>query len=162
MSYSSFFLIGMPGSGKTTFGKQLAAELELPFFDLDVEIEKEIGKKITEIFKDQGESVFREIESEKLIETIASNDKFILATGGGTPCFGNNLEKMDEHGLTIYLNTSIEEIKNRLANDQTRPLLQKQSIESLFKEREVCYSKATSHVTSYNELSELIRNSIQK
>ena len=84
------YLIGLPGSGKTTMGKQLASILEIPFFDLDAEIENQAGKSIPELFKEEGEDFFREKER-SCLRSFLNRDNFILATGGGTPCFFDNL-----------------------------------------------------------------------
>ncbi len=81
------FLIGLAGSGKTTLGKQLASELDLPFADLDWEIETKENKSVREIFTQQGEDHFRKVESELLREWAGSQKDFVMATGGGAPCF---------------------------------------------------------------------------
>ena len=110
------FLIGLPGSGKTTIGKLIADELAIPFIDLDDEIEATSAKSIREIFSNDGESVFRQLEADALQNTILNNVSFLLATGGGAPCFHNGITIMNQIGITIFLNPSLEIIADRLTN----------------------------------------------
>jgi len=117
------YLIGLPGSGKTTLGKQLASILEIPFFDLDAEIEKQEGISIPELFEREGEELFREKER-SCIQDFLNRKDFILATGGGTPCFFDNLDQMLEFGIVVFLNPSLDEILRRLDPEElkSRPL----------------------------------------
>ncbi len=129
------FLFGMPGSGKTTLGKKLSNQLDLPFFDLDDIIVKSSGKSINQIFKESGEETFREIETSNLIKFLETHDRFILATGGGTPCYNNNLSILVKNGISIYLNVSLNELFNRLKSKIAhRPLLKDKSEEELLAE----------------------------
>ncbi|MEQ9405455.1 MAG: shikimate kinase [Cyclobacteriaceae bacterium] len=155
MSTHRFFLIGLPGSGKTTLGKKLAKKRELSFIDLDEEIERAIGKSIPEIFSDDGEDKFRLIESNCLKEIIYDKENFVLATGGGTPCFFNNMQLMNESGVTVYINTPVAEIRKRLENDSSRPLMKIHSIEELHKLREVWYKKAHRTIQHKNQITEI-------
>jgi shikimate kinase len=118
------YLVGMPGSGKTTFGKQLAANIGLPFIDLDAEIEKAEKKKIPEIFSTHGEAYFRRVESALLHQWANSKKEFIMATGGGAPCFHSGMELINRTGVSIFLDVSINEIMARLQNNTDRPMLQ--------------------------------------
>ena len=117
-------LVGMPGSGKSTFGRQIAKQLNFSFIDLDQLIEKETGKKIRDIFTLEGEGKFREFETFFLEKTLASEDGLVLSTGGGTPCFNDNMEVINQKGVSVYLDVSLEEINKRLLRDQTgkRPM----------------------------------------
>ena len=117
------YLIGLPGSGKTTLGKQLASILEIPFFDLDAEIERQTGKSIPTLFEEEGEDYFREKER-SCLQAFLNRQDFILATGGGTPCFFDNLDQMLEFGIVVFLNPSMDEILSRLDAEEmkTRPL----------------------------------------
>lgn len=125
------FLIGFMGSGKTTFGKFLAKKSEMDFLDLDEYIENKYGKKITELFAEFGEDGFRKIERKCLHEIPASENCFI-ATGGGTPCFFDNMEYMNSAGDTVYLRTSVQELFERLVLSETkRPLIDGKSPEEL-------------------------------
>jgi shikimate kinase len=118
------FLIGFMGSGKTHWGKLLGEKLQLPFFDLDTVITEKEGKTISEIFADKGEEFFRYREKEVLEEVVKENTHFILSSGGGTPCFFNNISFMKKNGTVVWLNTSVEILKKRLLNERmTRPLI---------------------------------------
>jgi shikimate kinase len=127
------FLIGMPGSGKTTTGKLLAEKLKLPFVDLDVEIEKSEGQLINQIFEKRKENYFREVESAMLKKFCSSSENFVMSTGGGAPCFHDNMKKMNDSGKTIFLDVPAKEIANRLerTNLIERPLFAKLSVERL-------------------------------
>ena|ERR1700722_10087951 len=118
------FLIGFMGSGKTHWGKLLSESLQLPFFDLDTVIAKTEQKNISQIFAEFGEEFFRYKEKETLEEIVSDHDKFILSCGGGTPCFFNNIEFMKDNGKVIWLNTSIDILRERLFKERaTRPLI---------------------------------------
>jgi len=145
------YLVGMPGSGKTTFGKKLADRLMLTFVDLDHEIEKFVNKSIPEIFVDHGENFFRETESRLLAEWAASNTNFVMATGGGAPCFFYGMDVINNSGLSIFLDVPIAELMARVASQSNRPLLDANSEErektliKLLETRLSCYKKA--HIT---------------
>ena len=115
----------MPGSGKTTLGKQLATHLKLPFIDLDDEIVKAAGKSIKEVFEQEGEDYFRKLESKLLKKNIDTHPNFVMATGGGTPCFFDNMDVMKKAGVVVFLNTSLQTIQARLAGQEItkRPLM---------------------------------------
>ena len=127
------FLIGLPGSGKTTLGKQLAEKLNLPFVDLDLEIEKKEGKTVQEIFAQKKENYFREMESKILKDFCLSESDIVIATGGGAPCFFDNMMVMNQSGKTIFLDVPASEIARRLqeTNLTERPLFSKLSSEQL-------------------------------
>lgn len=118
------FLIGMPGSGKTTIGNTLADMFGFKFHDLDRIIVNKAGLEINEIFSEYGEEHFREIERSLLTEKIESNEDFIMATGGGTPCYYNTMDLLKRKGTVVYLDVPIDELTNRLYQHPTdRPLL---------------------------------------
>ena len=119
------YIIGLPGCGKTFLSEKLAARLSVSFFDLDCLIIKYTGKDINSIFKEDGETYFRKIEAQLLRETTLNNDDFILSTGGGAPCFHQNISFINEHGLSIYLNVPVSVIAGRLLKKgiDDRPLL---------------------------------------
>ena len=119
------FIIGLPGSGKSTLGKKLSEHLGLPFLDLDELIEQQANQPIREIFAQQGEEVFRKIEQRALHQVIAQHDAFVLATGGGAPCFFDNLDVMNQAGTTLFLDVPVPTIIQRMHGDQIsdRPLL---------------------------------------
>ncbi|NEM96087.1 shikimate kinase [Pontibacter burrus] len=119
------FLIGMMGSGKTTLGKELAAELNYSFVDLDAFIEEKEGRTIAEIFAQQGQQGFRELEHKALQTIVANYSQAVVATGGGAPCFFNNIQLMNQAGETIFLDVPIKMLVQRLSQSDlsTRPLL---------------------------------------
>jgi shikimate kinase len=118
------FLIGFMGSGKTHWGKQLAQQLDMPFYDLDDVISTKEKKSVSQIFAESGEEAFRVKEREALESLIDENKKMVLSCGGGTPCFFNNIEKMKKYGVVVWLNTHVEVLVMRLKNEKaSRPLI---------------------------------------
>ncbi|MDG1428725.1 MAG: shikimate kinase [Crocinitomicaceae bacterium] len=116
-------LIGFMGAGKTSLGKKIANRMGIPFIDSDHEIEAHYNKSIGDIFTEKGESYFRTIETE-YIEALDLRDDFVLATGGGMPCFGKNMELLNSIGTTFYLERSPKELAHRLYHSKTsRPLI---------------------------------------
>ncbi|GAA4327435.1 shikimate kinase [Flaviaesturariibacter amylovorans] len=112
------------GCGKTHWGRKLAPALDLPFIDLDQKIEEHAGKPINAIFHEEGEEHFRQIEKEILHLLTESHEHFVMATGGGTPCFYKNIDYMKEKGLTVWINCSLDCLYQRLLNDKEhRPLV---------------------------------------
>lgn len=144
------FLIGFMGSGKTYWGKQLSEKLQLPFFDLDSVIEEKEEKEITEIFSETGEEHFRLLEKDVLYLLTESHDSFVMATGGGTPCFFNNIDYMKRRGTTVWINCSVECLHSRLAKEkEKRPLIStipdeelKNFIIKKFSDRKIFYQQA--------------------
>lgn len=120
---TNIYMLGMPSSGKSTLGRQLARELNYEFVDLDRKIELAEGKRISEIFNLEGEEYFRKIETEHL-KKIESNSKLVVATGGGTPIMGNNMEFIKENGISIFLDVKPDKLKERMKNSKrnNRPL----------------------------------------
>ena len=125
------FLIGYMGAGKTTLGKALARLMNLSYIDTDQYIEKRYHKKISEIFAAQGEERFRDIER-RIINEISEFENIIVSTGGGLPCFNDNMAVMNSFGTTVYLETSIKELAARLeVSKSVRPVLINRSGEKL-------------------------------
>lgn len=117
------FLTGFMGSGKTTTGRLLADKLQYDFADLDLLIEEHEGMAITEIFARRGEDYFRKVEAE-LLENLFDQEKLVVACGGGTACFHDNMKKMKSAGITIYLKLSPALLAGRLENKlSSRPLV---------------------------------------
>lgn len=142
------FLIGMMGTGKTTVGKVLAQELNYHFFDTDVLIEQVTKQTISQIFLTEGESVFREVESQVLGE-LCSYKKVAIATGGGIILKRENWSYLHQ-GLIIWLDVSVELLIERLAEDTTRPLLSetdlREKLTSLLEQRRSLYAQADIHI----------------
>ena len=148
---TSIFLLGLPGSGKSTLGKSLAEKLGYSFFDLDKEIATREGKSIPDFISFQGEGNFRIREKEVLHEICSSESKFVLATGGGTPCFHFNMDFMNNHGASIYLDVSPGDLALRIMDQglEKRPLLKSydqmdliQELRDLKEKRAPFYSEA--------------------
>lgn len=119
------FLIGLMGSGKSVLGKKISQSIKLPFIDLDAAIEQEEGVSVSRLFATKGKDYFRKIEAEHLRKQSEAKE-FIMATGGGTPCFHDNMDFINAAGISVFLDTPIPEIVKRLTGPQkeSRPLLE--------------------------------------
>ncbi len=145
------FLIGFMGCGKTHYGKELSLKLKIPFFDLDQKIEEQEEKKIADIFGDEGEEYFRLLEKDVLHMLTESHETFVMACGGGTPCFYNNIDYINKKGTSIWINCSIDCLYERLVKEKDeRPLLKDISNDELrsyiikkFGDRKIFYQQAT-------------------
>ncbi|HSP83833.1 MAG TPA: shikimate kinase [Gillisia sp.] len=134
------FLTGYMGSGKSYIGKILARELSIPFIDLDDQIVKLQGKEIPDIFREKGEIFFRKLETEVLKDILENKNSLVVALGGGTPCYGNNLDliKNDTQSRIIYLKASVNFLTERLfAEKDSRPVIshldQKEDLEDFIR-----------------------------
>ncbi len=149
MKFDKVFLIGFMGCGKSTFGKKLAKQLNWDFVDLDDYIEEQEGTSIPEIFASKGEAHFRSLES-KAVDSASKWKKTIISTGGGTPCFNNNITAINNIGLSVYIELSPEVLKSRLEGEKSkRPLIADLSdgellgfIENKLNERSGYYTKS--------------------
>jgi shikimate kinase len=138
------------GSGKTAIGKRLAEKLNLQFIDMDVFIENRFHKSVSAIFEEKGEAAFRKIERTILLEIIEF-ENIVISTGGGTPCFFDNMDLMNRAGITIYLKMSGDELAKRLqTGKQKRPLIKDKNSEEMktyiaenLVKREQFYNRAT-------------------
>lgn len=144
------FLIGYMGSGKTTIGKVVAKSMGLGFVDMDTHIENREHKSVSQIFTELGEEKFRELEK-KCLHEVSEYDEVVISTGGGAPCYFDNMEVINRQGISIYLNLSAENLAERLrkTNLQKRPILAQYKGKDLEKfigdtleKREVFYGKA--------------------
>ena len=142
-------LIGYMGAGKTTIGRQLAMTLGLQFYDLDWYIEMRYHKKVSEIFAEEGEGHFRDLER-RMLHEVAEFEDVVISCGGGTPCFFDNMEYMNQQAETIYLKIEPEVLAMHLKMGRTvRPLILGKSEDELLQyikesltEREPYYKKA--------------------
>jgi len=163
------YIIGFMGSGKTTAGKKLASLLGWSFIDLDNKVEEHTGKTIPEIFLQNGEAFFRTTET-GLLKELRSQTNSVISTGGGTPCFGDNMDYMLKTGLTVYLKMTPDQLKYRLSESKgERPLIKDLDqdklqcfIEEKLAEREKCYSKSKIIVEGYdldiNQLHSIVKS----
>ncbi len=153
------FLIGYMGAGKTTIGEQLAERLGYKFLDMDHVIEEKMQQSVSQIFSEKGEEEFRRLERECL-DKISTEQNVVVATGGGAPCFYDNMERMNAYGLTVYLCLSPEQLQERLelSHKNKRPLLAQREGKELLdfirqnlSEREPFYRKAALVVSGTDE-----------
>ncbi|MDR1601199.1 MAG: shikimate kinase [Tannerella sp.] len=143
------FFIGYMGAGKTTTGKEFSAQTGLSFIDLDVFIENRYHKSIRQLFEEKGEAAFRETE-QKALHEVADIENIVISTGGGTPCFFDNMAFMNAKGTTVYLKVSVDELVRRVElNRNARPILKnlsedelKQFISKTLAERSYFYEQA--------------------
>lgn len=120
---SRIFLIGFMGCGKTTLGRKLATRLGYTFYDLDHLLEEQAGMSVAEYFSSFGETAFRLAESE-ILKNTAYGEKAVISTGGGLPCFFDNMDWMKAHGTTLYIKLSPKTLSSRLEHGkEARPLL---------------------------------------
>lgn len=120
----NIYLIGFMGCGKSTVGKELARKLNMKFTDLDVQIEAALKKTVDQVFRQDGEAAFRLAES-KLLQSTCSEKNVVVATGGGTPCFHDNLKYMNQTGITVYIQMHSASLYRRLSmSKKKRPLLE--------------------------------------
>ncbi|MCF6184537.1 MAG: AAA family ATPase [Bacteroidales bacterium] len=159
-----FFLVGMPGSGKSTAAKKFAELKNIDFFDTDILIEKKYNTIISDIFKIQGENIFRIYERE-ILNDLLEQDNFIAATGGGLPYFFDNSEKMNDAGITVYLKTNIEVLFQRINDSESRPLIAgktekelKKYLSNMLKKRKTFYEKAEYIVDANRSIYEILKS----
>lgn len=153
------FLIGMPGAGKTYWGKKVADTYGYSFTDLDAYIEKKEKASIATLFEIEGEDGFRDMENRYLEQVIRTAEQdTIVACGGGTPCFYNNMDMMLKAGQVVYLQTNTERLISNLQNDKVqRPLLKKTSslektLSDMLEQRKADYERAQ-HILQTENIS---------
>lgn len=152
------FLVGMPAVGKSTLGKQTAQKYALQFIDLDKYIEEVQNQSIAEIFSEKGEGFFRQIEAESLA-TIAQTQNLVIATGGGTPCFYNNMNLMLAAGEVIFLDFSLKLIIDRIAqNAPKRPMFAQKNYEEVVSKVQELYQQRYFH---YQKAKYIVRNEVE-
>ena len=161
-------LVGMSTSGKTSLGEALSIALNIPFIDTDEEIEKKVGKSISEIFQSDGEDQFRLFES-GIIRQLVDFPKSVIAVGGGLPCYNNHMDVILDIGRVIYLDLPVDVLVGRLIkNSSDRPLyagLNASEIEyktrALKSEREQFYKRAHKHIDASKPIQELVNEVIE-
>ena len=163
------FLVGYMAAGKTTLGRRAAQLLNIEFIDLDIYIEARYRKSVSELFAERGEAGFRDIER-RMLHEVAEFDNVLVATGGGTPCFFDNMEYMRSRGVTVYLAASVPTLCQRLSRAKgKRPLVAGKTPEELrgyvsemLKQREDYYRQAdycfnADHYESTDSVDEAVR-----
>lgn len=151
----------MPGSGKSYFGKKLAAATEMILIDLDKVIEEQEACTISEIFNNKGEDCFREIEAAMLRKVSQECTQGIISTGGGTPCFHEGIDYMNKTGITVFLETEKSLLIERLDRKDHRPLMQgdtEKRVDQLLESRLSIYKKA--HISIAHRDVDLLLNQI--
>jgi shikimate kinase len=160
----NIFLIGMPSSGKTTLGKELARHIRYRFLDTDALIVREEGLTINELFASKGEGYFRTAEA-RVLRAIRPNSKLIVSTGGGMPCFYDNMAYIKQHGISVFLDVSPEIIAERMQRHSIndRPLFDKDSTELVevlrkkYTERYPVYSEANIRINGETDAKDLVK-----
>ncbi|WP_199120109.1 shikimate kinase [Pedobacter sp. ASV28] len=162
------FLVGFMGCGKSTKAKQLANLLECPVIDIDSVIVEEQGMSIADYFAAHGESAFRRLESE-MLKSFHYPETCVVATGGGLPCYFDNMDWMNAHGITVYLEMTAPQLVSRLHNREKRPLLKGMDDEQLLtfivdklEERNQYYRKAKLSINSFDLDAKMLLDGIRR
>jgi shikimate kinase len=155
------YLVGFMASGKTTVGQALADHIGWPFIDMDAEIEAREGRAISQIFREQGEAGFRDIERDVLrqhVRNIEAGSPGVIALGGGAFVQPDNRELIQNNGVTLWLDCPLEIIQRRLNGDSSRPLATPNGIGKLYEDRRPLYSQADYRVeVDTEDVSELVQ-----
>lgn len=148
----NIYLVGFMGSGKSTVGKILAEKTKRNFIDVDKLIEEKEGRKIKDIFEKEGEIYFRELEK-KTLEELINTENYVISTGGGLGANPDNMKKMKENGIVIWLDITLNTVFDRCKNDEDRPLLNRpiENIKNLFEERKKVYGLASYRINAENK-----------
>jgi shikimate kinase len=140
------YLVGMPGSGKSTVGRELAGRLGVPFIDLDAEIERQEGRSVAEIFATDGEHAFRALEAAELVR-VGARDPSVVACGGGVVLEPANRISLRNTGTCVFIHVPIGELRERVHPASDRPLIQHEGdLERLLQAREPLYREFAAHV----------------
>lgn len=140
------YLVGMPGAGKSVVGEELAGMLGVPFIDLDAEIERAAGKRVTEIFEQDGEASFRALEAQTLVKA-GTNDPSVIACGGGVVLEQANRIALRNTGAAVYLDVSLEDLEARVSPAADRPLIRERGdLAKLLEQRGRLYREFAAHV----------------
>ena len=148
-NFLSIIFVGLPGSGKTTIGRQLARRLDVPFVDSDHVIEHQLGCSIREFFAREGEEIFRDVE-QQVLDDLSRTHQGVIATGGGAVLREANRRHLHERGQVVYLRSTPEDVFRRVRHDKMRPLLQVEDplerLRALFEARDPLYREAAHFV----------------
>jgi shikimate kinase len=156
------YLVGMPGSGKSTVGPVLAERLEAPFVELDAEIERTAGRTVREIFEQGGEERFRELEAAALTE-VAARDPSVVSCGGGVVLEPANRVTLRATGVVVFLFVPLDVLARRVAPAEDRPLIRHQGdLERLFAERDPLYREFAAHVVDAGGTPQEVAEAIQR
>lgn len=140
------YLVGMPGAGKSTVGRELAGRLGVPFLDLDTEIEREAGAAVADIFRDEGEASFRALEAAALVKA-SMHDPAVIACGGGVVLEPANRITLRNTGVAVYLDVPLDELRRRVQPAADRPLIRQEGdLERLLASRGPLYREFAGHV----------------
>ncbi|MGY4385394.1 shikimate kinase [Pedobacter sp. UYP24] len=158
------FLIGFMGCGKTTLGKRFALKMNYEFIDLDHQLEEQVGMTVGAYFVEKGENAFRELES-NMLKNIRYPTNCVISTGGGTPCYFDNMEFMNHTGITIYIEMAPEALAKRLEHGKyKRPLIKDMDeeqliefIETKLQERNPYYKRSYLSINGINVTPEKLR-----
>ncbi len=156
------YLVGMPGSGKSTVGPLLAERLDVPFVELDAAIERADGRSVREIFEQDGEARFRELEAAALTEA-AARDPSVVSCGGGVVLEPANRVTLRATGVAVFLSVPLEVLERRVAPAADRPLIRHTGdLERLLDEREALYREFAAHVVDASGPPEQVAEAIQR
>lgn len=156
------YLVGFMAAGKTTVGRSLADELGWCFVDIDNDIEAREGKRIAEIFREHGESYFRDLECEMIrdrVSLIEAGDPCVMALGGGAFVQPRNWELIQHNGVTVWLDCELETVRKRLGEDTSRPLAEDRgALAQLFEDRRPLYARADFRIeVDTGDVDEIVR-----
>jgi shikimate kinase len=156
------YLVGMPGSGKSSVGPELARRLGVPFVELDAEIERAAGRSVREVFEAEGESRFRELEAAALVEA-ASRDPSVVSCGGGVVLEPANRVTLRATGEVVFLAVPLEVLEARVPPAAERPLIREAGdLERLFEQREALYREFAAHVVDGTGTVEEVAAAIER
>ena len=156
------YLVGMPGSGKSSVGPELARRLEVPFVELDAEIERAAGKRVREVFEQDGETRFRELEASALVEA-AGRDPSVVSCGGGVVLEPANRVTLRATGEVVFLSVPLEVLQARVRPAAERPLIREEGdLERLFEQREALYREFAVHVVDGSATAEEVAAAIER
>jgi shikimate kinase len=156
------YLVGMPGSGKTVVGRELAGRLGVPFLDLDEEVEREAGRPVSQIFMEQGEPAFRAMEATALMKA-ATQDPAVVACGGGVVLEPANRVTLRATGTAVFLDTPVEVLHERVRPAADRPLIHEEGdLERILAEREPLYREFAARVVDASGTPAEVAAAIEK